>query len=199
VDLIVGLPGENLESFGRGFDRLVELGPQEIQVGILKRLRGTPIVRHDAEYQMVYSAHSPYEILQNREISFAEMQRMRRFSRYWDLTANSGRFSRTLPLLWNDAASPFARFLAFSDWLHKRLNRTHQIAVNTLAELLYEFLCSDAKLDRDTVRHAVSEDWVRSGQPLPRFLRPGEAPQAAGSNGSGLMKRQARHSSSAHV
>src|SRR5882672_3676518 len=50
ADLIVGLPGEDLESFARGFDRLVVLGPQEIQVGILKRLRGTPIVRHDAEH-----------------------------------------------------------------------------------------------------------------------------------------------------
>lgn len=43
ADLIVGLPGESLESFGRGFDQLVGLRPQEIQVGILKRLRGTPI------------------------------------------------------------------------------------------------------------------------------------------------------------
>ncbi len=48
ADLIVGLPGETLESFAAGFDRLIALGPQEIQVGILKRLRGTPIVRHDA-------------------------------------------------------------------------------------------------------------------------------------------------------
>ena len=47
ADLIVGLPGESLESFGEGFDRLLALGPQEIQVGMLKRLRGTPIVRHD--------------------------------------------------------------------------------------------------------------------------------------------------------
>ena len=43
ADLIVGLPGEDIESFGAGFDKLVQLGPQEIQVGILKRLRGTPI------------------------------------------------------------------------------------------------------------------------------------------------------------
>src|ERR1043166_3585296 len=43
ADLIVGLPGESVESFGAGFDRLIALKPQEIQVGILKRLRGTPI------------------------------------------------------------------------------------------------------------------------------------------------------------
>jgi radical SAM superfamily enzyme YgiQ (UPF0313 family) len=63
ADLIVGLPGESLTSFGDGFDRLVAMRPQEIQVGMLKRLRGTPIVRHDAEFGMVYSPHAPYEIL----------------------------------------------------------------------------------------------------------------------------------------
>src|SRR6266496_2834457 len=70
ADLIVGLPGEDVESFGRGFDRLVALKPQEIQVGMLKRLRGTPIVRHDVEWGMVYSPNPPYEILQTRVIDF---------------------------------------------------------------------------------------------------------------------------------
>src|SRR5204863_227316 len=66
ADLIVGLPGEDVETFGRGFDRLVALGPHEIQVGMLKRLRGTPIVRHDAAWGMVYSPAPPHEILQTR-------------------------------------------------------------------------------------------------------------------------------------
>ncbi|MFM8931484.1 MAG: B12-binding domain-containing radical SAM protein, partial [Gemmataceae bacterium] len=60
ADLIAGLPGETMESFGKGFDTLRGLGPQEIQVGILKRLRGTPIIRHDAEWEMVYSPQAPY-------------------------------------------------------------------------------------------------------------------------------------------
>lgn len=100
ADLIAGLPGESLESFGAGFDRLVGLGPQEIQVGILKRLRGTPIVRHDVEWQVVYNPHPPYEILQNKLLDFTTMQRLRRFARYWDLVGNSGNFVETTPLIW---------------------------------------------------------------------------------------------------
>ena len=101
ADLIAGLPGETLESFAAGFDRLIALGPQEIQVGILKRLRGTPIVRHDAEWQMIYNPHPPYEILQNQLIDFAAMQRLRRFARYWDLVGNSGNFVESTPLIWS--------------------------------------------------------------------------------------------------
>ena len=101
ADLIAGLPGESLESFAAGFDRLIALGPHEIQVGILKRLRGTPIVRHDAEWRMVYNPHPPYEILQNRLIDFATMQKLRRFARYWDLVGNSGNFVETTPLIWS--------------------------------------------------------------------------------------------------
>jgi radical SAM superfamily enzyme YgiQ (UPF0313 family) len=100
ADLIVGLPGESLESFAAGFDRLIALGPQEIQVGILKRLRGTPIVRHDAVWQMVYNSQPPYEILQNKLIDFPTMQRLRRFARYWDLVGNSGNFIETTSLIW---------------------------------------------------------------------------------------------------
>ena len=124
ADLIVGLPGETLESFAAGFDRLVALGPQEIQVGILKRLRGTPIVRHDQPWQMVYSPHPPYEILRNNLLDFPALQRLRRFARHWDLVGNSGNFIETTPLIWSGGASPFASFMKWSDWLHARSGQT---------------------------------------------------------------------------
>ena len=106
ADLIAGLPGESLESFAAGFDRLIALRPHEIQVGILKRLRGTPIARHDAGWQMVYNPHPPYELLQNRLIDFPAMQKLRRFARYWDLVGNSGNFTETTPLIWSRAGEP---------------------------------------------------------------------------------------------
>lgn len=134
ADLIVGLPGESLESFATGFDRLVALRPHEIQVGILKRLRGTPIRRHDAEWEMVYSPYPPYEILQNKLIDFATMQRLRRFARYWDLVANSGRFRGIERLFRFDA------FWNFSDWLYRRVGRTHDLAPDRLGRFLQEYL-----------------------------------------------------------
>jgi hypothetical protein len=138
VDLIAGLPGEDIESFARGFDRLVTLQPHEIQFGILKRLRGAPISRHTKNYGLIFDSSPPYTILATDRIDFNAMQRLVRFARYWDLVANSGRFKSLLPAVLADA--PFARFLALSDWLYAKTDATHRISPDRLAGLLNEWL-----------------------------------------------------------
>jgi len=220
ADLIVGLPGETLESFSAGFDRLIALGPQEIQVGILKRLRGTPIVRHDAEWQMVYNAHPPYEILQNKLLDFATMQRLRRFARYWDLVGNSGNFVATAPLIWSVVGrdsvepksilaneirdqgtaaklSPFHSFLRFSDWLYSKINRTDSIALARLMELLFEFLTQQQKLDAKFVAETFWRDCQRTGRrDAPNFLKeflPEENWSVIRERDRSLPKRQSRY------
>jgi radical SAM superfamily enzyme YgiQ (UPF0313 family) len=194
ADLIIGLPGETVEAFGRGFDRLVALRPQEIQVGLLKRLRGTPIVRHDREWGMVYSPYAPYEILQTRLIDFATMQRLKRFARYWGLVANSGNFLESTPLLWQDA-SPFERFLAFSDWLFEASGRTNGIALRRLAELVFRHLCEVVGVDSQQAATAVWHDYLRGGHnDRPPFLRSfvlDDAPSRAVVTKG--LSRQARH------
>lgn len=172
ADLIVGLPGESVESFAGGFNRLVALHPQEIQVGILKRLRGTPIMRHDAEWAMVYNPHPPYEILQNKLIDFATMQNLRRFARHWDLIGNSGNFIETTPLIWADDESPFARFLRWSEWLHARAGRGDGIALARLMEWIFEFFTLELKHDPRAVAEALWRDYQRGGRnDKPAFLR----------------------------
>lgn len=172
ADLIVGLPGEDLASFGRGFDKLIALGPQEIQVGILKRLRGTPIVRHDETWQMVYSPHAPYEILQTKLVSFEDMQRMRRFARYWDLIANSGNFVATAQLIWSDQ-SPFEWFLRLSDWLFESTSQTHAISLTNLSEKLFEFLTTQRGIEPRLVAQEIWKDFNRLGRSdRPKFLEP---------------------------
>jgi radical SAM superfamily enzyme YgiQ (UPF0313 family) len=197
ADLIVGLPGETLESFADGFDKLIALGPQEIQVGILKRLRGTPIIRHDAEWWMVYSANPPYEILQNRLLDFATMQRLRRFARYWDLTGNSGNFLETKFLIWRED-SPFQNFLRWSDWLYAKTRRADSIALLRLMELLFEFLTSELRLNKKLVAEILWRDYKRGGRhDKPGFMKDflvGEEPLLPPSKTKTVLpKRQARH------
>ena len=138
VDLIAGLPGEDVASFARGFDQLVALKPHEIQFGILKRLRGTPIIRHTEQFGMVFDPYPPYTILATDRIDFATMQRLVRFARYWDLVANSGRFTHTIARMLGSA--PFENFMAFSDWIYSKTDATHRIALDRLAALVSQWL-----------------------------------------------------------
>ena len=218
ADLIVGLPGESFESFGEGFDRLVGLGPHEIQVGILKRLRGTPIVRHDTEWRMVYSPHPPYEILSNKLLDYEAIQELRRFAKYWDAIANSGNFVETLPLIWSDMgstgsqenqapskrptqekSSPFAGFRQLVFWLFAEERKTHGIALGRLLELIMQYLVEIKSLPAQDVAASLWRDYQRGERnDKPKCLRPfidASSHNAAHStvDRERIPKRQSRH------
>lgn len=192
ADLIVGLPGEDLASFAAGFDRLVSLDPQEIQIGILKRLRGTPIIDHTAPYALRFNPVPPYNVLGTSLLSFADLQRLSRFARYWDLIVNSGRFPRTKPLLLG--IRPFDRFMRFADWLHATTQQTHQIAFERLFELLSRGLTQALHLDAEAVRVALAEDYRHSGlRGSPAFLAPSVPMQITAKPQVDRHARQVQH------
>ena len=196
ADLVFGLPGETLPSFAEGFDRLHGLAPHEIQFGILKRLRGTPITRHTADFAMVYDPQPPYTILQTGAIDFATMQRIQRFARYWEMLANSGRFALSLKLLLAPG-SAFHQFLDFSDWLWKTTGKTHEFALEKLVDLLFENLTAVRGLAPDKVRAALLLDYRASGargrpQSLAALLGVQAHPQFAAQENR-RAERQLRH------
>ncbi|RQO37304.1 B12-binding domain-containing radical SAM protein [Herminiimonas sp. KBW02] len=200
VDLIAGLPGEDVASFARGFDRLLELGPHEIQFGILKRLRGTPIIRHTQEYGLVFDPYPPYTILATDRIDFNEMQQLVRFARYWDLIANSGRFAHTLPLILRE--TPFANFMRLSNWLYSTTDATNRIALERLAVLVRQWLVLEG-MDEEAAAEVVRSDYA--GQANTKLKTQAVHKQAVkeekqavlqGEALSSLPRRQARHMAS---
>ena len=125
ADLIAGLPGEDLESFGKGFDRLWQAvsndgddvqeretkSPRvEIQLGILKQLPGAPISRHNEAFKMRYNSKPPYEIEETSSISAEDLQRLKNFAAFWERLVNRG-------LLSVEGESVFEKFMALSDSL----------------------------------------------------------------------------------
>ncbi|HEY1099206.1 MAG TPA: DUF4080 domain-containing protein [Myxococcota bacterium] len=189
ADLIVGLPGEDLGTFAKGFDRLVALDPNEIQVGILKRLRGAPIAKHTDEHQMVYGTTPPYEVLQTSTLSFADLQRMKRFARFFDLVKNSGRLLRTAKLLLA-GDSAFVSFLAFSDWLYAETGARHGISAARLAELCTRYLIDVVDVDRAALEAALVAD-LGEDRALSLLSPTVATPKTA--KPKGIPARQARH------
>lgn len=193
ADLIFGLPGEDLASFGQGFDRLLALGPHEIQLGVLKRLRGTPIGALTQACGMVYGEAPPYTVRQSAAVSAQQVEAFVRMARYWDLVANSGRFGRSLVLLLGTpgtgltagtlvdhtdatelpvSGSPFAAFWRFSAWLWRQGHQSAGITPEDLVDRLFDYLHGHCGLDADRCREALLSDYQRSGaRARPQCLR----------------------------
>lgn len=161
ADLIIGLPGEDINSFAAGLDRLIKLNPHEIQIGILKRLRGSPIIRHNDKFQLRFNPAPPYNILSNNLIDFENMQRLSRMARYWDMIINSGRFQHTKEIIFAD--QPFQRFMRLSDWLFANTDQTHKIALKRLFELLFDGLCKQLECNAIDVSQSLLKDFDCSG------------------------------------
>ena len=176
LDLIVGLPGESLESFGANLDELMQMSSCEIQIGILKKLSGTHISRHDETFGMVYSDIPPYDILKNSQLSFEDIQIMKRFARFWDLFYNSGNFKRSVKLLWDDGSqSPkvFDNFYAFGLWIYEQTDSTWKISLQRQGELLFAYLRDVKNIPAQNIADAMLEDIMKlKGRAVPHYLKP---------------------------
>lgn len=172
VDLIAGLPGETLQSFAKGFDETVRLRPQEIQLGILKKLKGTVIKRHDSEWGMVYQETSPFQILKTSTMSFEELRSVERFSRFWNLSANSGNFIDTMELLNSSpGASPFWTFYQFSAFLSQRHPNESGIALINLLNSFWIYLSQNCNLPKVSLKKILAKDYTREkNRDIPKFL-----------------------------
>ncbi|NMC62215.1 MAG: DUF4080 domain-containing protein, partial [SAR324 cluster bacterium] len=176
ADLVVGLPSEDLISIAEGFDALYSLDLHEIQIGILKRLNGAPIVKHEKDYELVFDTHAPYEILSTSTLSFHTLQQLKRLSHVFDFISNSGNFKKTMQLLVKTRSSSFQSFLDFSNWVYLKLGRVHSVALENWCELLFAYLVEEHDLDKSKVAEVIFYDYsrkLRYGFPkmLKRYIR----------------------------
>jgi len=130
VDLIAGLPGEDIASFGAGFDRLWQLMSKnssgagfEIQLGILKCLPGTPIAGHNETHKMLYSVEPPYEVIETGAIPAAELDRIKNFARFWEVIVNRNPFPDLIQGLVPPGEKVFWSFMDLSKKLHSHFGR----------------------------------------------------------------------------
>lgn len=201
LDLIVGLPGETIQGFGRNLDKLVSLTHSEIQIGILKNLSGTTLSRHDALHGMIYSDIPPYDILQNNNLSFEQIQKMKRFARFWDIFYNSGSFDHTVKLLWTVPVIPgsignpavFEGFYAFSEWIYTQTLSTWKISLDRQISLLHDYLVLTH--DSEQVQKSLMDDLSkRPEKTIPFFLRQSTAEKKKNTEKIITPKRQAARS-----
>ena len=116
LDLIAGLPFEDFASFRHSFNAVYSLGPQQLQLGFLKVLRGSEMHRRAEEYGIVYRSSPPYEVLKTRWISCDELLRLKEVEEMLEVYYNSGQFAHTIEALEKEFAEPFDLYAALADY-----------------------------------------------------------------------------------
>lgn len=135
VDLIAGLPLEDLETFGKSFDYAMSLNPNMLQLGFLKILSGTEMEQiANATTGYLYLSVPPYEVTATPWLSFEDICLLKDIDKTVDIYFNSGRhqtpqvsfdFFKNLALylrnsgVYNDPRKPDYYANALNDYLKK--------------------------------------------------------------------------------
>ncbi len=178
LDLIVGLPYENYESFGRSFDRVFAMEPDQLQMGFLKVLKGSFMHVHAAEYGIAYTDYAPYEVLSTNWLTYAEVRRLKRIEEMVELYYNSGQFVHTLDHLLPYFDGPFAFFEALAEYFSEQ-----GYDIQTPSRLYrYEVLLQFAEVcitkqqpmaeDRITEQPLMAEARIAAQQPMAETCMP---------------------------
>ncbi|MBQ9022300.1 MAG: B12-binding domain-containing radical SAM protein [Eubacterium sp.] len=117
LDLIAGLPYEDLESFSRSFDIVYDMQPDQLQLGFLKVLQGSKMHRLKGDYELVYRPWPPYEVISTRWISASELLLLKNIEEMVEIYYNSGQFQMTLTYLMHFFSRPWDFFLCFAEWM----------------------------------------------------------------------------------
>ena len=115
LDLIAGLPNENYESFGKSFDDVFALRPEQLQLGFLKVLKGSYMYENRAAYGLVYRSEPPYEVLSTNWVTYDEMIRLKGIEQIVELYYNSHQYDKTLEAVFEGEKSAFGFFESFAD------------------------------------------------------------------------------------
>jgi radical SAM superfamily enzyme YgiQ (UPF0313 family) len=171
VDLIIGLPKATLQIFKKDLNELVSIGLQEVQVGLLKNLKGTPIKQHIEPYKMLFDLNPPYEINSTIDIDHNTMLKLKRFQKFWDKFYNSGNFPQTMNYLFS-LSNPFDEFFELSEYSYSVLQKTYGISLDQLCDVLYNFLQEKKKISHVLAREFILKDiLIKKGRKVPKILK----------------------------
>lgn len=107
LDLIAGLPYEDLESFQKSFDDVYRVSPEQLQLGFLKVLKGSYLERKKESYGLVYKSKPPYEVLYTKWISYEDVMVLKSIEEMVETYYNSRQFEYTMKQLEKIFSSPF--------------------------------------------------------------------------------------------
>lgn len=116
LDLIAGLPFEDLETFRNSFNDVYALMPQQLQLGFLKVLKGSGMEKRSEQYNLIYTSTPPYEVLSTHWLTYKDVCRLKQIEEVLEIYYNSGQFVNTLKFLQEYFDTPYDMYDALAKW-----------------------------------------------------------------------------------
>ena len=140
LDLIAGLPYEDLPTFRRSFDDVYALHPEQLQLGFLKVLKGSYMEAHREEYGLLYKAKPPYEVRATKWLSFDDILELKAVEEMVEVYYNSGQFTYTLHNLEKEYPGAYQMYRALAAFYEAE--GLHLVSHSRIAryEILMDFI-----------------------------------------------------------
>ncbi len=136
LDLIAGLPWEDLESFKKSFNDVYEMEPEQLQLGFLKVLKGSYMEELILTCDLLYSAAPPYEVLCTKWLSYGDVLELKYIEEMTEVHYNSRQFTCTLKELEKEFDTPYEMFSFMAGYY----NKNHLFGISHSRIARYEIL-----------------------------------------------------------
>lgn len=136
LDLIVGLPWEDLKRFKQSFNDVYEMEPEQLQLGFLKILKGSYMEELIPDCELLYSAAPPYEVLRTKWISYGDVLELKDIEEMTEVHYNSRQFTCTLKELEKEFDTPYEMFSFMAGYY----NKNHLFGISHSRIARYEIL-----------------------------------------------------------
>lgn len=173
LDLIAGLPYEDYESFARSFNEVYAMKPEQLQLGFLKVLKGSPMAERAARYGIVYQSGPPYEVLYTNWLSYEDILKLKQVEEMVEIYYNSGQFGRTISVLVQQFEGPFAMFESLALYYERKGYFLNTPARSYRYQVLLDFACDTDPEKRQLYEELLTYDFYlrEKAKSRPSFCR----------------------------
>ncbi|MDP8220153.1 MAG: DUF4080 domain-containing protein [Candidatus Stygibacter frigidus] len=174
LDLIAGLPGEDIDSLAAGFDKVMQLGCKHLQLGFLKILGGTEMETMVEKFGIIYQNTAPYQVMQTAKVSWQEMSQIRKVESIMDIYYNSGRYQTSMKYALAELKiSAWKLFWGLAIYFQEQDLDLRMRDWEKCGQALKDYLLSDRQIEEEVLLDALRIDWCQISRShyYPEFLR----------------------------
>lgn len=143
LDLIAGLPYEDIDSFRQSFADVYKMKPDQLQLGFLKVLKGSKMYEEQKQHGIIYQEKTPYEVLYTDWLTYGDVLTLKKVEDMVEVYYNSTQFVNTITFLEHFYENPYDFYLELGNYYEEKgllhLSHTRMARYGILLDFVKEY------------------------------------------------------------